>query len=190
MAHNGQFDVRVSKHAAEKSKESIDSSTVVGFCDSKELFKRKFPDMKPYTQEALADRFLHEKYDAHEATSDVKILKKLVNMNFTDEDIRKYTEKFESSWYRVNYNDNKAHNLASFPVEEMKAHGISESMVGKMAGSGLRLKHLYIIYKRGGQDELLEQLRKKNFTGKVRVTNRETFLNDCMFVTSCSIPSM
>ena len=65
MAHNGQFDVRVLKHAAAKSKESIDFSTVVGFCDSKELFKRKFPDMKPYTQEALVDRFLHEKYDAH-----------------------------------------------------------------------------------------------------------------------------
>ena len=34
------------------------------------------------------------------------------------------------------HNDNKAHNLASFPVEEMKAHCISESMVGKMAESG------------------------------------------------------
>ena len=145
VAHNGQFDVRVLKHAADRSKESTDSSAVVGFCYSKELFKRKFPDMKPYTQEALADGFLHERYDAHEATSDVKILKKLVNMNFTDEDIRKFIEKFESAWHRVNYNDNKAHNLASFSVEEMKSLGISESMVGKMAGSGLRLKHLYII---------------------------------------------
>ena len=163
--------MRVLKQAADKSKESIDSSTVVGFCDSKELFKRKFPDMKTYTQEALADRFLHQRYDVHEATSDVKILKKLVNMNFIDEDIIKCTEKFESAWHRVNYNDNKAHNLASFPVEEMKAHGISESMVRKMAGSGLRLKHLYIIYKRGGKDELIEQLREKNFTGKVRVKN-------------------
>ena len=117
VAHNGQFDVRVLKHAADKSKEIIDSSTVVGFCYSKELFKRKFPDMKPYTQEALADRFLHERYDAHGATSDLKILKKLVNMNSTDEDIRKCTKKFESAWHRVNYNDNKAHNLASFPVE-------------------------------------------------------------------------
>ena len=133
--------------------------------------------MKPYTQEALADRFLHKRYDTHEATSDVKILKKLVNMNFTDEDIRKCTEKFESAWHRVDYNDNKAHNLASFPVEEMKAHGISESMVAKMAGSGLRLKHLYIIYKRGGKDELIEQLRDKNFTGRVRVTNCEIILN-------------
>ena len=52
---------------------------------------------------------------------------------------------------RVIYNYNKAHNLASFPVEEMKAYGISESMAGKMAGSGLRQKHLYIIYKRGGK---------------------------------------
>ena len=121
--------MRVLKHEADKSKESIDSSTVAGCCDSKELFKRKFPDMKPYTQETLADRFLHERYDAHGATSDVKILKKLVNMNFTDEDIRKCTEKFESAWHRVNYNDNKAHNLASFPVEEMKAHGISGTSV-------------------------------------------------------------
>ena len=55
--------MRVLKHAADKSKESIGCSAVVGFCDSKELFKRKFPDMKPYTREALADRFLHEKYD-------------------------------------------------------------------------------------------------------------------------------
>ena len=156
---------------------SIDSSTIVGLCDSKELFKRRFPDMKPHTQETLADRCLHERYDAHEATSHVKILKKLVNMSFTDEDIRTCTEKFKSAWHRVNYNDNKAHNLASFPVEEMKAHGISESMVGKMAGSGLTLKHLYIIYKRGEKDELIEQLREKNFTGKVRVTNREIILN-------------
>ena len=61
----------------------------------------------------------------------------------------------------------------------MKDHGISESMVGEMAGSGLmlRLKHLYIIYKRGGKDELIEQLREKNFTGKVRVTNCEIILN-------------
>ena len=29
VAHNGQFDVRVLKHAADKSKESIDSSTVL-----------------------------------------------------------------------------------------------------------------------------------------------------------------
>ena len=132
MAHNGQFDVSVLKHAADKSKESIDSSTVVGFYDSKELFKRKFPDMKTYTQEALADRYMHERYDAHKSTSDVKILKKLVNMNFTDEDMRKCTEKFESAWHRVNHNDNKAHNLVSFPVEEMKAHGISESIVGNI----------------------------------------------------------
>ena len=80
MAHNGQFDVRVLKHAADKSRESTDSSTVIGFCDSKELFKRKFPDMKPYTQEALADRFLHERYDAHEATTDIKIINKSGNM--------------------------------------------------------------------------------------------------------------
>ena len=59
----------------------------------------------------------------------------------------------------------------------MKAHGISESTVGKMAGSGLRPKHLYIIYKRGGKDELIEKLREKNFTGKVRVTNCENILN-------------
>ena len=97
VANNGQFDVRVLKYAADKIKESIDSSTAVGFCDSKELFKHKFPDMKPYTQEALADRFLHERYNAHEATSDVKVPKKLVNMNFTDEDIRKCTEKFETN---------------------------------------------------------------------------------------------
>ena len=96
-------------------------------------------------------------------------------MNCTDEHIRKCTEKFESAWHRVNYNDNKTHNLASFPVEEMKAHSASESMAGKMAGSRLRLKHLYIIYKRGGKDELIEQL--KNFTGKIRVTNREIILN-------------
>ena len=120
--HNGQFDVNVLKHAIDKSKESIDSSTIIGFCDSKELLKRKFPDIKPYTQEVLADSFLHERYDAHEATSYVEILKKFVNMNFTDEDIRKCTKKFESAWHRVNYNDNKTHNLASFPVEEMKAH--------------------------------------------------------------------
>ena len=59
----------------------------------------------------------------------------------------------------------------------MKAHGISESMVGKMAGSGLRLKHLYIIYRRGGKDELSKQLREKNFAGKDRVTNHEIILN-------------
>ena len=98
-------------------------------------------------------------------------------MNFTYQDIRKCTDKFESAWHRVNYNDKKAHNLVSFPVEEMKAHGISESMVGKMARSGLRLKYLRIIYKRGGKDELIEQLREKNFTGKVRATNREIILN-------------
>ena len=47
----------------DKSKESIDSSTatVVEFCDSKELFMRKFPDMNPYTQEALADRVFARK---------------------------------------------------------------------------------------------------------------------------------
>ena len=98
-------------------------------------------------------------------------------MNFTDEDIRKCTDTFESAWHKVNYNDNKAHNLASFTVEEMKAHGISESMVGKMVGSGLRLKHLYVIYKRGGKTERIEQWREKNFTGKVRVTNRLIILN-------------
>ena len=94
---NGQYDARALKHATDKSNKSIDSSTAVGFCDSKELFKGKFPDMKPYTQEALADRFLRERYDAHEATSDIKILKKVVNINFTDEDIKKCTEKFESA---------------------------------------------------------------------------------------------
>ena len=46
-----------------------------------------------------------------------------------------------------------------------------------MAGSGLILKHLYIIYKRGGKDELIEELRESNFTGNVRVTNRDIILN-------------
>ena len=46
-----------------------------------------------------------------------------------------------------------------------------------MALSGLILKHLYIIYKRGGKDELIEELRESNFTGNVRVTNRDIILN-------------
>ena len=68
-----------------------------------------------------------------------------------------------------------------------KSSAISKSIATKTAGSGLLIKHLVCVCKRGGKEGLKEMLRDRR-SGRVRVTNRKNILtNICDFVSKiCS----
>lgn len=62
----------------------------------------------------------------------------------------------------------KAKNYTSY-IHLVNKKVITKSMAEKIAGSGLQLCHLEIIYKRGGEDGLRNSFQLKNEEGKQRV---------------------
>ena len=78
VAHNGRaFDFRVLAGAASRSGTSL---TDVTFIDSLPLFKKKWPDLKSYSQPKLYKHiFPKESYRAHDALEDARALQQLWN---------------------------------------------------------------------------------------------------------------
>lgn len=76
VAHNGRaFDFRVLAGAAARSGTSLESVT---FVDSLPLFKKKWPDLKSYSQPKLYKHiFPKQTYRAHDALEDAIALQKL-----------------------------------------------------------------------------------------------------------------
>ncbi|CAC5400225.1 unnamed protein product [Mytilus coruscus] len=60
---------------------------ILGFSDTLPLFRVKFPKRKSYSQSSLANNILKTTYNAHNALNDVKILKQLIEVDITKEQL-------------------------------------------------------------------------------------------------------
>lgn len=158
VAHNGRrFDFPVLILAA-LGCGTFDTfaKTITGFADSLTIFKATYPKESYYKQEDLVRNLLHKGYAAHNAIDDVVCLAELLifvlqsvdnssllGKSFTPLDVK----------HSILFNKEKK-NLPSLSV--LVSSSVMEiSTAENIASSGLIYDHLYMIYKRIGEDGLL-----------------------------------
>lgn len=96
VAHNGRrFDFKVLSTAVHNCRLSdIFNSSLTGFCDSLDIFRYKYPQLKKHTQAYLADHFGAGSYNAHNAVDDVETLNRILrNACVTISDLIKHSDE-------------------------------------------------------------------------------------------------
>lgn len=180
VAHNGRrFDFPVLILAA-LGCGTFDTfaSTITGFADSLTIFKATYPKESSYKQEDLVRNLLHKGYAAHNAIDDVDCLAELMifvlqsvdnssllGKSFTPLDVK----------HSILSNKEKKKNLPSLSVL-VSSSVMKISTAENIASSGLTYDHLYMIYKRKGEDGLLNVFTMKNCEGQPRVTQAKRIL--------------
>lgn len=98
VAHNGRrFDFKVLSTAVHNCRLSdIFNSSLTGFCDSLDVFRYKYPQLKKHTQAYLADHFGAGSYNAHNAVDDVETLNIILrNACVTISDFMEHSDNVE-----------------------------------------------------------------------------------------------
>lgn len=155
VAHNGKvFDSRILfKALLEANLLSELETVVIGFIDTLPMFKQLLPGRKSYKQEELVD-CLNKNYDAHNGLEDVKSLKDLL-LHLKPHDSVLSSHSFGVDFVRQSL-QHHARITANFPSLKVLVSKkvLSKSMAQKIAGSGLNLQQISLIYARGGYDGL------------------------------------
>ena len=138
------------------------ASIVVGFVDTKLVFKKEIPNQTSYTQVNLMKDLLQETYCAHNALDDVKALKKLCGL--VKNKFPSYTVGITDV---VNSANTSTYKKTLLPLQTEKA--ITDSMATKIARAGLNYTHLKLACERNGYDGLSVILGEK-INGVVQVT--------------------
>ena len=107
------------------------------------------PHQQSYSQEALVDKILNEKYAAHDALEDFRHSQKLEN----DVDPHYLSCTFNVQ-YVFDVLGQKTPSQENFMSLQPLVRGkcISENMAKKISNSGLCLHHLRLAFDRGGHD--------------------------------------
>ena len=180
IAHNGRvFDFRVLSYAICKvGMVSEFSNHVLAFVDSLSLLRSKVPKLSSYKQEFLAGYFCQESYNAHDAVDDVKMLSKILCASgMTKEDCVKHSYASNSHFLQEDFNLAKARNVGSLHC--LVASGVIKVATAEnIAGSGLNLQHLKLVWQRDGEDGLRNIFTAKNSIEKPRVTKDAKLLGN------------
>ncbi len=179
-AHNGRrFDWPVLVHTL-SAIDMLDefSSSVPALLDTLPMFKKAFPGQSSYKQESLAQCLLQAKYGAHDAVEDCKVLGKLfIHGKLSQEAIMKHSFSPGAVSNSQHFAAEKAKNIQS--LQPLVGHGVMKMCTAEnIAGSGLCLRHLELIHKRGGEDGLRDAFSQKNSDGQSRVTNVKKTLDE------------
>ncbi|XP_053390362.1 uncharacterized protein LOC128553259 [Mercenaria mercenaria] len=178
VAHNGRrFDYPVLMKAVASCKilERF-LKCVSEFVDSLTVLRKHFPGRSSYKQEDLVREILRESYGAHNATEDVKALGNLLkHISVSPKTMLSFSYPPKSVRHSQLFNLEKAKNMPSLHV--LVANGVCKTATAEnIAGSGLNLSHLKIIFKREGEDGLRNTFVVKNSEGQPRVTNTKRTL--------------
>lgn len=178
VAHNCRnFDSKVLTVALEGVDLLSDfTEKVAAFGDSLKLFRKKIPDQESYKQEDLVTKILQKSYNAHNAEGDVTALRELMRYtNVTPKDVAKFTFPSNECHLQNIFQKEKAKNITSF--HPLIGQGVLKtSLAENIAGSGLSVKHLKLIYKRDKNDGLRYAFTAKNSSGRPRVTDHKKTL--------------
>ena len=178
VAHNGRvFDFRVLCMAISRcGLEQRFKDTVLGFVDTLTTIKRKFPKLISYKQECLAQHFGLSEYNAHNAEDDVRMLNNIVRAaNLSDSEMTKCSYSSNCHFQQELFNLSRSKNIDSLHV--LVAKGVLKlCMAENIAGSGLALGHLKLVYDRSGEDGLTCVLSSKNRDGRPRITSSSKVL--------------
>lgn len=177
VAHNGRrFDFPVLLTAVEKIKESERFfKCVTGLIDSLPVFKKLYPKLS-HKQEDLVSHLLGTTYDAHNAEADVRALSDLME---TCEQSTLLGSSFTpvAILQNMHYNAAKASNISS--LDPVVSKGIMKRPTAEnIAGSGLNIHHLQVIYNRSGEDGLKDTFTAKNSESQPRVTSSAKVLEE------------
>ncbi|XP_025113094.1 uncharacterized protein LOC112575437 [Pomacea canaliculata] len=151
-------------------------SKVTGFVDTVPLFKAVCPGLDSYKQSALYDHFFRESYAAHEAMSDVRALKRLLDLRCVTRDaICLHSFGLDYVHQVVRRRRETYRNLQSWKPM-IKARSVSLNMAKRAAKSGLRVHHLRLAYRRHGLTGVYLVLQQRTADGTARVTCTPKFL--------------
>ena len=147
-----------------------------GLIDSLPVFKKVNPDQSSYKQEDLVFSLLQTTYGAHNAVEDVMSLRQIVSFTkLSASEITKCSFSPKVVRNSILFNREKGKNIRSLDV--LVSSGVCKAATAEnIAGSGLNLSHLKIIYNREGEDGLLNTFTVKNSEGQPRVTNTKRVL--------------
>lgn len=172
VAHNGRvFDFRVLCIAVNKCNlQNTFRETVTAFVDSLSVMRRNVPKLPSYKQECLARHFSLPDYNAHNAVDDVIMLERIISAaNFSESTLMKHSYSSDCHFQQEIFNAEKSKHIGSLHV--LIGKGVMKtSLAENIAGSGLGLSHLKLIYDRDGEDGLSCVFSSKTSDGKPRVT--------------------
>lgn len=141
-------------------------SFVIGFSDTLPFFKQLYPEFQKHNQATLALEILGEKYAAHDALEDSKMLQKLVMVIGSEKMLRStfFFSVCQITAHGVQYASCTIQYLCSKNV-------VSKSIAKKILDSSLNYDCLELAFTRDGYDGLYALLSERNIaTGKPRVS--------------------
>ena len=180
VAHNGRrFDFPVFISMLERIGH-VDKfcDTVLGCIDSLGVFKKVFPKESSYKQEELVRKFLNTSYSAHDAMEDVNALGNLLfHANCSSDVLLKHSFSPMAVYNQRLFNREKYKHVDSLcPL--VAAGAMKRTTAENIAGSGLNINHLQIIFRRDGEDGLSSVFTVKNSEGQPRVTHSKRVLEE------------
>lgn len=175
VGHNAKaFDSRVLMfHIIELGVlEAFRSKTVI-FADTLPLLKEVLPNRraenKSFRQCELVSDILHESYEAHDALKDAKSLqRRFTHLDISNPVISRHSFSVEMVLESIQSNT----RIDTFKGME---NVVSKEIVRRMASSGLEISHLFLAFRREGE-EGLKSVLTENINGKPRVTNNKRIL--------------
>ena len=160
IAHNAAFDRRIiiRNLIKENLLEAFEKVTV-GFCDTLQVFKAKYPDRKSYKQVDLVSDLGKATYEAHNAIADVTSLQSLVASHVTQTEIQTHSMHISTAIQLQEFLSIKSDNLLSFQpvISNMK---ISKYLASRIAEAGLAYCHVRLAFQRAGSDGLRDLLQE------------------------------
>ncbi|XP_062616800.1 uncharacterized protein LOC134278504 [Saccostrea cucullata] len=164
VAHNGRvFDSRALYSAINKCNlQKVFRETVTAFVDSLSVMRKNVPKLPSYKQKCLARHFSLPDYNAHDAIDDVLMLERIIcAANLSSSTVMKHSYSSDCHFQEEIFNAEKSKNIGSLHV--LVGKGVLKTKLAeKIAGSGLGLSHLKLIYDRDGEDGLTCVLSPKN----------------------------
>ncbi|XP_062604243.1 uncharacterized protein LOC134266031 [Saccostrea cucullata] len=184
MAHNARFDANVFCRALVGNKLQDDAGKVIqGFVDTLPLFRKSVPGLSSDKQTDLVKSLLQTYYCAHDAASDARSLRQLVNSQAFSEDLLlQHSFSLDSYISIIQYHEKVQKNNSSL-ICLVENKVISKMMMTRIAKSGLSLSHLLLADKRDSENGVLKLLSERTHEGKARVTpNKKIIGNICVFL--------
>lgn len=140
------------------------------------VFRKVLPGRNSYKQEDLVNEIMNTAYGAHDAAEDAVALGKLVkHLDIEPNNVMNHSFSVNSIYNSMSFNREKAKNLPSLSVL-VYSQVCKAPTAENIAGSGLQLRHLELIYKRDGEDGLINTFIMKNCDGQPRVTSAKRIL--------------
>ncbi|KAK0170513.1 hypothetical protein PV328_008351 [Microctonus aethiopoides] len=178
VAHNATFDAGHLITAIINYSTIEEFQNIVGFTDTLLILKQMYPERCGpglFKLNKLAEDFLSQTGDFHDALYDVEILQQLSLQFITPENLIKYKKSY------VQYLGNEARSQKAtslMPSLKLLQGVVSDSMQKKMANAGIDFNMMLVASKDQENETLVQLLSGLNDMNKPRVTKDKKILKN------------